>query len=142
MAGPAKLQLSVLEIASTLAETRRLHAWLDDQLIGLSVPDKRAHAVRLCIEEAVMNVILHAYGTATPGAIEIALGPEPPGILVRIVDTAPPFDPTQQTGRPAAANLHSDPLGGNGLILMRRYSDFLHYEYLQGQNRLTMGFAV
>lgn len=142
MVDPAPSQISTLTIMSTILETRRLHTWLDETLAGLSASEQSGHTLRLCVEEAVMNTILHGYAGQAPGPIEISLWTSPPRILARIVDRAPPFDPTEAELRPPSAALQAGSLGGRGLILIRRYADPLQYEYVDGRNTVTMGFAA
>lgn len=142
MLSPIPSPVATLKMASTLAETRRLHAWLDDVLSRSVLPDRVVQAVRICLEEAVTNVVLHGYGQDSPGPIELTLGPAPPGLLAVIVDRAPPFDPTQVPVLPPPTDLHSSRLGGHGLRLIHRFANVFRYERAAGQNRLTLGFAV
>lgn len=131
-------------ISSTIAETGRLHAWLDEVFARHGVPDRVAHAVRLCLEEAVMNVILHGYGPGQPGAIEIALWSDGDEVLARVTDRAAPFDPTQpRPSGPRRADLADGPIGGRGLGLIRRYASRTGYaRHGDGRNELTLGFAA
>ncbi len=126
-------------LASRLADTARLHAWLDHRLAGTA--DETAHAIRLCLEEAVMNVILHGYGPDGPGTIEVALAAEPSALIARVSDSAPAFDPTKARPAPRPPGLHAGPLGGRGLHLIRRYASSCQYERGAGHNVLTMRFG-
>lgn len=126
-----------LRLVSSIADTRRLHEWLDRLVASGTVPESMDHAIRLCLEEAVMNIVLHGYGADEPGRIEVALWRAGDRVMVRLVDGAPPFDPT--LAQPPI-RLGPETGGGAGLKLMRRFAASLAYERAAGQNRLTMGF--
>lgn len=129
-------------LRSTVAETRRLHEWLDQALAAGALPDRLENAVRLCLEEAVMNVVMHGHGEGEPGEIVVTLGHGPGSLWARIADRAPPFNPVAAELPPARRpSLQEGPLGGRGLRLMRRFAQDLHYERRDGQNLLTLRFA-
>ena len=61
-------------------ELARLSAWLDEQERVLAMSERVAYAVRLCLEEAVANLIDHAPATSDiavdlgwPGGLGIVL---------------------------------------------------------------------
>jgi anti-sigma regulatory factor (Ser/Thr protein kinase) len=94
----------------------------------------------LVFEEIVSNVVRH--GDA--GAIDVSLACEPDAdrIVLTFDDDGPPFDPLEQPlpGRPAS--IEEAPLGGLGLVLVRRASTSLRYERTgEGKNRLTVALA-
>ena len=47
----------------------------------------------LAVAEACQNIILHAYGNSGTGEIVLGLVRYPDGIIVRLIDFAPPVDP-------------------------------------------------
>ena len=136
------LPATSIVLASTVAETGRLHAWLDGSLADGSLPDRTAHAIRLCLEEAVMNVVLHGYGPGGPGAIDVALWSEPGAVFARVADSAGAFDPTAARPPAAKQELAAGPPGGRGLGLIRSFAAAAQYERLDGQNRLSLEFSV
>lgn len=112
-----------------------MHAWLDDVFRDAAVPGKTAHAIRLCLEEAVMNVVMHGYGPGQPGVIAVALWPCGAGLCAQVSDSAAPFDPTA----PRAVRTAS--VGGRGLQLIRRFATESRYRRQDGRNHLTLSFA-
>ena len=141
MTAPAPpLSPAQLEIGSTPAESGRLHDWLDGVLASPALPRRSAHAIRLCLEEAVMNVIMHGYTAGSPGMIGVRLWSAPPLAFALIWDTASPFDPTAAPAAPMPAS--PDAEGGRGLHLLRHYSRAQRYERQAGRNMLTIEFAL
>jgi serine/threonine-protein kinase RsbW len=100
--------------------------------------DRQASGLRLAAEEFVTNVVIHGYGDR-PGAVELQGSVESSRVVLRIVDAAPPFDPTLVA---APSDLHR-PLaerqpGGLGIYLARSAVDRVTYEYAQCNNRVTL----
>ena len=133
---------ATIELASTVAETGRLHAWLDGWIADGALSADAAHAVRLCLEEAVMNFVLHGYGPGQPGAIQVALRHDGNTVVATVTDGAPAVDPTAPRPEPARQGLQDGPLGGRGLGLIRRYAGRAEYERRDGRNVLTLRFAA
>src|SRR3954465_3676133 len=82
-----------LVLASRVGDTQRLHIWLDQALAQTPATERLQNAVRLCLEEAVMNVIMHGYGDGRAGEIEVTLARGPGALRATVVDSGPPFDP-------------------------------------------------
>ena len=128
-----------IQLASSVRETGRLHAWLDQVLAD--VPETAGHAVRLCLEEAVMNVIMHGYGAGKPGHIEVRLWRGPGQVVTDILDDAAPFL-WQKPPRRAAAALADAPVGGLGLGLIHTYASDIQAGRAEGRNRLRLLFTL
>lgn len=131
-----------IELASTVAETGRLHAWLDGWIGQSALPEAAAHALRLCLEEAVMNVVLHGYGPGQPGTIQVALRQANGAAVASVTDAATPFDPLAPRPEPVRRDLQDGPLGGRGLGLIRRYAGGASYMRQDGRNVLTLRFPA
>jgi serine/threonine-protein kinase RsbW len=109
--------------------------WLAAWLAPRAVADDTAFAMRLCLEEALANIVMHgrAEGTA---AIDAVLAEEPGRLVLSISDDGIPFDPV------TAALPESQEIGGNGLLLLRRYCSDLSYRREAGRNYLTLHFRL
>jgi serine/threonine-protein kinase RsbW len=138
--------LSVLEDADAAialrhdrAEMQRLSDWLDRRVEALA--PAAAHAVRLCLEEAVLNVIVHNDPPADPAAaIRVWLGCCDGRLTVRIEDSCAPFDPLAVPAPARAASLEDAPIGGLGIQLMRSFASAINYRREHGMNRLVLQF--
>ena len=95
--------------------------------------------IELACEEVLVNIITHAYDD-TPGEIQLDLYhlPENTGCRITIRDTAPEFNPLEQT--PPNTNLppESRDTGGLGIYLIRENMDKVSYVRDGDENRLTM----
>jgi serine/threonine-protein kinase RsbW len=131
-----------LSLSHSRPEMSRLSLWLDDQERALVMPGRVAYAVRMCVEEAVVNLIDHTAAPAEPPDITVDLTWRDGAMVAVIEDRGPPFDPraAQPPARPGS--LDDAVPGGLGLLLIRSFASEIDYEALPGGNRLTLRFVV
>jgi anti-sigma regulatory factor (Ser/Thr protein kinase) len=132
----------LLVIRHDRAEMGRLSAWLDGRIAALGLGQAPAYAVRLCLEEAVLNVVTH--GTLAPGVdgnVRVWLDRKAEGVAAWIEDRGPAFDPLAVADAPAPGNLAEAPLGGLGIRLIRQFASHVAYQREAGMNRLMLQFA-
>ncbi len=106
------------------------------------MPDRVAYAVRMCVEETVVNLIDHTEAPSELPDITVDLAWRD-GIMVAVIeDRGPPFDP-RTTAPPARPGSLEDAVpGGLGLLLIRSFASDIDYEAVPGGNRLTLRFVV
>jgi anti-sigma regulatory factor (Ser/Thr protein kinase) len=133
-----------LELDSTLDEVSRGQAWVEDLAERQGLGEDTRFAIRLCMEEALANVILHGYRSEPGHPIVIQSSVSDDRLFFSIEDNAPPFTP-DEPGSPTDANpvsLETVTPGGNGIRLLRHFAGSLSYERLPHGNRLTIGFPA
>jgi anti-sigma regulatory factor (Ser/Thr protein kinase) len=92
--------------------------------------------LRLAVDEAVTNIIVHGYGG--PGEITLELSADHGDLVVQLCDNAPAFDSASAAPdklRPAGQRTTP---GGFGLYLMKQAMDVVVYRPLDPGNELTM----
>jgi len=121
----------------------RLGPWVDEIAAGLSLPATQEYALRLCLEEAVANVVMH--GQPETGAACDAVSVEirhAGGLLhVLIEDDCAAFDPLRQPAPDLHADLERRAVGGLGIHLMRQHASSVGYRRENGINRLELTIA-
>jgi anti-sigma regulatory factor (Ser/Thr protein kinase) len=128
-----------LDVTSDIAEIPRLIAWVetccDECAVGGDTPFKLA----LALEEAVANVINHAFaGVPAPHRITIELAVKPGRVAADIIDNGRPFDPAAAPEPDRTSPLETRDVGGLGIHLIRRMMDRVHYRRVDGENRLRL----
>jgi serine/threonine-protein kinase RsbW len=104
---------------------------------GFSEDD--AMRVELVCEEAVMNIINHAYEGREPGDIEIAcFSGEGGEFVMEICDRGPEFNPLHVPPPDLEADLTDRKVGGLGLHLIRNLTGRWSYERNGDRNVLSM----
>ena len=100
----------------------------------------------LACEELFVNVCLYAYPDATednPGVVYIQFeySPAPPTITVQISDSGVPYNPLEKKDA-ATVDSYSDvmdvPIGGLGILLVKKNVDDITYEHVDGFNVVTL----
>lgn len=122
---------------------RRASAWLEAACRDRAVPARVADALGLCLNEALANVIAHGGMGALSQPIELALEVSVDArggvAAVTVADAGMAFDPRSVAPRTLPRTLDEASSGGLGLVMIRRYSDWMEYRNEGGRNHLTFG---
>jgi anti-sigma regulatory factor (Ser/Thr protein kinase) len=131
-----------LTLRNDRAEVARLTTWIDDVVAPLGLLPRTAHALHLCLEEAVTNVITHAFEPDTMHEVQLALWHDDTALHAEITDDGGPFDPLAHELPAAPTDLESAPIGGLGIKLMRSFAGRIAYRRSGSMNRLTLSFPI
>jgi serine/threonine-protein kinase RsbW len=102
----------------------------------------RSHA-ELAFEEVVSNVIRHGVAANGPPHIAVSLACEPDAIVLSFDDDGQAFDPLARPSPTLPATLDEAPIGGLGILLLRKSSTRVQYERTPDQkNRLIVTIAI
>ena len=101
-------------------------------ICGLS--DEARQGVTLALDEAVANVIRHAYKNRYDQEIELDCQANAERIVFRLLDEGEPPDPARICGKP----LDDVSLSGRGTHLMRAIMDEMSYQQTSGKNELRL----
>lgn len=115
-----------------------MERWLAERFLTWNLSDRTAFAVDLVINEALTNLISHAYSDAEPHEIVLTVTDRADAVTVEIVDDAHPFNPFEARAATAAADLEHASIGGRGLLLIEAYSHDYDYGRVTDRNRLTL----
>jgi anti-sigma regulatory factor (Ser/Thr protein kinase) len=88
----------------------------------------------LALDEALANVIRHAYKNRYDQEIELDCQVNADQIVFRLLDQGEPPDPARICGQP----LNDISLSGRGTHLMRAIMDEICYEQVAGKNELRL----
>ena len=136
-------QVETLAIAASGEEIRRACAWLAAALRQRDVPDPRVEHLELALHEVLANVLAHGGSAARAEPIGICIEVRQKATTgearIEVRDAGLPFDPTGAPEHAPARTLAEAPLGGWGLPLIRRCSDWMSYRRDGGRNHLVFG---
>jgi len=128
-----------LTIEPNVAEIPRLNEWVEEVLTAAGVGPTPMFNTTLVIEEAVMNVIDHAFeGIAPPHKIELSLTVGPDLLRVELCDNGREFDPLTVPVPDITLSLAEREPGGLGVHFMRTMMDRVEYRREAGENRLVL----
>jgi anti-sigma regulatory factor (Ser/Thr protein kinase) len=106
-------------------------------LAGHAADARLVNRAGVLLEEVARNALLH--GGA--GAVSLRATMRPDGCLMVFEDDGAAFDPTTAPLPAPPANLAAAPIGGRGLILIRRFAAGLAYGRQDARNRLEIRLA-
>jgi anti-anti-sigma factor len=131
-----------LTVDRTMAGIRRAGAWVDELAILLTLSGETEYALRLCLEEAVTNIVNHAMpesGPAdnAPDSVVFRLLADSGKLRVTIEDRCGSFNPLA-TPLPRPDDPAPEGEGGLGITLLRRHADEVNWERDGAINRLSI----
>lgn len=117
-----------------------IQAYVETLIAGAGIPLKRVVQVAIAVEEAVMNIISHAYAPTLTGEIAIEFEEHSHQVVIRIIDTGIPFDPLGTPAPDTGLDLMDRPIGGLGVALIRKFMDGVTYE--RSANKNILGLVI
>ena len=128
----------VMSVSADLDRLASVRAFVRDRLGAIGVGREPVADLVQAIDECVTNVIVHGY-EGRAGTVEVELGADQNGVVVRVRDAAGAFDPTRVPPPDPNRSLEERLHGGMGIPLMRASVDELRHRLLpDGRNELTM----
>lgn len=124
------------------AHIENLPAVLDRVLETASeagLPQSRLMSLQLALEEAMANVVHHAYGDKG-GPLDLMCEPSDGVLLVEIADQGPAFNPLEIEEAPVSGDLDDLEPGGLGILLILKLADHVAYRRKGGRNILSLRF--
>lgn len=132
-----------LRIERNARGLERLGFWVDEIAAAMILPPSTEYALRLCLEEAVANVVMH--GIPAPGTdastVTLRVDRTPEVLHLTVEDQCAGFNPLAVPS-PSAPTAYQDmPIGGQGVHLMRQFAQKAGYARDGDVNRLTLIIA-
>lgn len=136
-------QVETLAIAASGEEIRRACEWLTAALRQRDVPDRQVERLELALHEVLANVLAHGGSAARAEPVRICVDVGATATTgearVTVTDAGIAFDPTGAPEHTPAKTLAEAPIGGLGLLLIRRCSDWMSYHRDGGRNHVAFG---
>jgi serine/threonine-protein kinase RsbW len=128
-------RLSTAANADNLAEIRR---FVREAAAALGADPQTVCSLELAVDEAACNVITHGYRSRA-GMIDVEVERDGDAVIIRLRDSAPPFDPTRVPDPDLTLPPQERRLGGMGVYLIRQSVDEMLYRATpEGGNELTL----
>lgn len=100
--------------------------------------DKDVEEIRLSVDEAMTNVIKHAYGYDESQKIFVSIGSDERTFWVAIQDTGHAFDISAYTTPNVPERIKNRQKGGVGVYLIKKLMDKVEYSTNNQQNEIRM----
>jgi serine/threonine-protein kinase RsbW len=122
------------ETIHTTVEIKPLCEAVAGSMSAAGYGNRDVFAVRLALEEAVINAIKHGHGGDSRKTVRVSYRIADDQVLIHVEDEGPGFDPYEVADPLSPENL--DRSTGRGLLLMRHYMTWLKHD--GSGNRVTL----
>lgn len=116
--------------------------WLQGLAEEFSITHDDIYRIDLCMAELVVNVVSYAEAQYAKLPIEIHASIGGQRITLTLIDPAQAFDPLSLPPPPKAEKLEDLQIGGQGIPLVREFSNAGCYERRDGRNRIELVFDL
>jgi len=127
-----------LKIGNDIAELGRVVAFLDIIEEEWTLPISLMMPLNLVLEEALTNIIFYAYEKESKNEIVIDFEKRENQLEIKITDNGKPFDPTQKDDPDITLSIDERPIGGLGILLIKKIMDKVTYQRKESFNILLM----
>jgi anti-sigma regulatory factor (Ser/Thr protein kinase) len=111
-----------------------VRATVGELSLVFGLPEESSRGVTLAVDEALANIIRHAYKNRYDQQIELNCQAGNDQIEFTLLDQGEPPDPARICGQP----LDDVSLSGRGTHLIKKIMDEVTYERVPGGNQLTL----
>ena len=130
-----------MKAPAKLEHMEKLQKFAADFATSQGFPAKQIIEIELACEEALVNIIHHAYPDGHPGEIEIDCKVvQSENCIIELVDTGQPFDLEAIYAPDINEDISNRKIGGLGWVLIKQFADEINYRRHQAKNYLTLQF--
>ncbi len=130
--------MSSLRLPATLENLSRFITFVENAAKTTGFNGLRLREIELCTEEAIVNIINHAY-SGEDGYIEITCRDEGErGLAIEIIDWGKPFDIKSIPMPEINADVIDRKIGGLGIFFINELMDEVKYRRGEDRNILTL----
>ncbi len=128
-----------LSIPNETSQLKAVRSFVAEVVRHSPIPPVYENGILLAVDEAVTNIITHAYSQGRQDTIEITLEIDAHRFQVRIRDSGTSFDPKTISNPDMRSHMAHGRRNGLGIFLMRQVMDEVEYLFKEGvRNELRM----
>lgn len=105
-----------------------------------SVPPKEQMTMMVAADEIFANIV--RYSKANDWTLKVEETDEPGTIRIVLTDDGVPFDPLATRDPDTKLSAEDRPIGGMGILIVKKTMSPVTYERKDGRNVLTMGLKI
>ena len=128
-----------ITVEAKIENVDKVTEFVNEVLEENECPLKVQMQLDVAIDEIFGNIAYYAYGKGSGNAtIQIEMEDNPPKITLIFIDQGTPYNPLENKDPDITLDIEDREIGGLGIFLVKKTMDELSYEYVDGQNILTM----
>ncbi len=110
--------------------------WLDETLEHLEAARKKSPALHVILDEIASNIVKHSGGTGFD--FHVCRTDDPAGVRLVFQDDGTPYDPLGHADPDTTLPAMERPIGGLGIMMVKKMSESMTYERKGGCNILSI----
>ena len=122
----------------------RASAYLDETMAGIDANAadgaprfaSLAPTLHIILDEIASNIVKHS--GASGFELEIERTEDPPGVKLVFIEDGAPYDPLAHADPDTSLSATDRPIGGLGILMVKKMSDSVFYERVRNRNFLTV----
>ena len=126
-----------ITVEAKIENVDKVTEFVNEVLEEKECPLKVQMQLDVAIDEIFGNIAYYAYGSGN-ATIQIEMEDNPPKITLTFIDQGIPYNPLESKDPDITLDIEDREIGGLGIFLVKKTMDELSYEYVDGQNILTM----
>ncbi|MCQ2407519.1 MAG: ATP-binding protein [Oscillospiraceae bacterium] len=128
-----------ITLDATVQHLSDVQAFLDEILEAAGCPMAKLLQIQVAAEEIFINVASYAYAPDS-GSVTVSaeISGDPAVFTLVFTDSGIPFNPLAQSDPDISLPVAERSIGGLGILLAKKNTNEMLYEYTDGQNILTM----
>ena len=131
-----------LTLLNRPAEVGRLQDQLETLARQHGYPPQALHEVQLAVEELLTNILNYAFTDQCEHEIRVCLRPGESEFEIEVADDGRPFNPLEHPVPDLSLPLEQRPIGGLGILMIRKSMDRIAYRRADGKNILVMAKQI
>ena len=128
-----------LTIEATPENVDKAIEFVDEMLEEYGCGMKEQMAIDVAVDELFANIAHYAYNPETGYAtVKVDVIKVPLSVEITFVDNGKPYDPLAKADPDTTQSIEDRPIGGMGILIVKKSMDDVNYEYKDGKNILTI----
>lgn len=128
-----------LKLRAEAKELEKVQAFVRGEMESAGCSLKAISQVEIAVEEIYVNIAHYAYPSGKGEVvIRCAVSREEGKALIQFVDEGIPFDPLAKEDADTSLSAQERPIGGLGILMVKRIMDEVTYRFEEGKNILSM----
>lgn len=128
-----------LTLPAILENLPAVQTFVEEELESHNCPLKILTQVAVAVEELFVNIAHYAYHpTVGEATVRCEVGGEPLQVTIQFLDNGYPFNPLEKQDADITLSAGERPIGGLGILMVKKSMDQVDYTYENGKNILTI----
>ena len=128
-----------LTVKAKIENLAAVLSFIDERLEALGCGSRQQTQIDIAAEELFVNIANDAYSPDSGWAtVRVEVDDDPLTVKITFIDRGVPYDPLAKADPDVTLSAEERKIGGLGIFMVKKSMDDVHYEYKDGENRLTI----